>query len=462
MLQCNETISECTESESSEQYYECTDQLTYNDKIDATNPDPTIQQPYFETKLPDESTITTNVPLSNISLPKQVATDRKISEACKIDENLINVAFAKNIKPELSDIQNDQTVKSSHIQSSEPEDIIKCLDAKIEVSDDMEPPLITDSPEEVNQADQKHGTCSISRKVSVDVNIPHISRKDSVGMPNIINSVILNKEPVQPPIISRQQSVEPGIEASEVVLREMTSNLQQSIPVNQKLIEPQHISIEQQNPPQNVEVIQPKTTTEPVPVKKNQAITSEFDLNEQLQKILGISADKAIRSENVDGTKETHSLQTSHSKIELQTNLSQSIPTSQQPITHNVENTSQKPKIQMKIPNVKIDSPESNHKAKLGNFEHTGPKRLSSVVESVEQHVAFGFKATLIRTLGNLCWKNQINKRQVIKLFFIKFMCIFYFNKDFILQIRELEVIPLLLDCCNIDARNPCILFIIF
>lgn len=23
---------------------------------------------------------------------------------------------------------------------------------------------------------------------------------------------------------------------------------------------------------------------------------------------------------------------------------------------------------------------------------------------------------------------------------------------------RELEVIPVLLDCCNIDARNPCIL----
>lgn len=430
MLQCNETISECTESESSEQYYECTDQLTYNDKIDPPNTsDTTLQQPYFETKLPDESTITTNVPLPNITLPIQAITDRKISDACKVDENLINVAFAKNIKPELSDVQNDQTLQDSHVPSSESESVRKSsTDSKIEASDDMEPPLITDSPEEVNQVDQKHGTCSISRKVSVDVNVPHIGRKDSVGMPNIINSVILSKEPVQPPIMSRQQSVEPGIEASEVVLREMTSNLQQSVPVNQKLIEPQHISIEQQNPPPNVEIIQPKTASEPAPVKKNQTITSEFDLNEQLQKILGISSDKTIRGESVDSTKESHGSLTSHLKIEQQTNLTLPTPTLQQAVTPNVENVSQKPKIQMKIPNVKIDSPESNHKAKLGNFEHTGPKRLSSVVESVEQHVAFGFKATLIRTLGNLCWKNQINKRQVINSFLLyDFFCFVIF-----------------------------------
>jgi len=28
-----------------------------------------------------------------------------------------------------------------------------------------------------------------------------------------------------------------------------------------------------------------------------------------------------------------------------------------------------------------------------------------------------------------------------------------------ILQVRELDCIPILLDCCNIDARNPCILY---
>lgn len=41
------------------------------------------------------------------------------------------------------------------------------------------------------------------------------------------------------------------------------------------------------------------------------------------------------------------------------------------------------------------------------------PKKAITSVETVERHVAFGFKATLVRTLANLCWKNQENKKQV-------------------------------------------------
>lgn len=55
------------------------------------------------------------------------------------------------------------------------------------------------------------------------------------------------------------------------------------------------------------------------------------------------------------------------------------------------------------------------------------------VENQVEQHPAFGFKACLVRLIGNLCWRHKENQDQV----------------------RELDGIPLLLDCCSIDARNP-------
>ncbi|KAJ1523833.1 hypothetical protein ONE63_010391 [Megalurothrips usitatus] len=56
-----------------------------------------------------------------------------------------------------------------------------------------------------------------------------------------------------------------------------------------------------------------------------------------------------------------------------------------------------------------------------------------SVASEIEHHPAFGFKASLVRLLGNLCWRHKENQDQV----------------------RELDGIPLLLDCCSIDARNP-------
>lgn len=55
---------------------------------------------------------------------------------------------------------------------------------------------------------------------------------------------------------------------------------------------------------------------------------------------------------------------------------------------------------------------------------------------SVTEHPGFGFKCSLIQLIGNMCWKNK-------------------FNQD---KIREFDCIPLLLDCCNIDGRNPFII----
>ncbi|XP_060806338.1 ataxin-10 [Amyelois transitella] len=142
----------------------------------------------------------------------------------------------------------------------------------------------------------------------------------------------------------------------------------------------------------------------PKEVKKSQNLSTDFDLSEQLQKILGISSEKTRGEASAEKKSEVKEV-----KID------------ENPVS--------------KVPSVKIDSPESQ-KTRLGAIDMTTPKKAVTSVESVERHVAFGFKATVVRTLANLCWKNQENKKQM----------------------RELEVIPVLLDCANIDARNPLIM----
>lgn len=66
-------------------------------------------------------------------------------------------------------------------------------------------------------------------------------------------------------------------------------------------------------------------------------------------------------------------------------------------------------------------------------------EKLSEITEPDEKildHPAFGFKANLIRIIGNLCWKQKRMQDQV----------------------KELEGIALILDSCNMDARNPFIM----
>ncbi|XP_028129320.1 ataxin-10 isoform X2 [Diabrotica virgifera virgifera] len=52
------------------------------------------------------------------------------------------------------------------------------------------------------------------------------------------------------------------------------------------------------------------------------------------------------------------------------------------------------------------------------------------------ENPVFGLKADLIQLIGNLCWKN--NEMQNLA--------------------REAEIIPVILDCCNMDANNPFII----
>ncbi|XP_076637422.1 ataxin-10 [Colletes latitarsis] len=63
-------------------------------------------------------------------------------------------------------------------------------------------------------------------------------------------------------------------------------------------------------------------------------------------------------------------------------------------------------------------------------------KEVNSERNDLYSHPAFGFKAGLIRVIGNISYKNE--------------EC-----QDLL---REMDAIPLLLDCCNIDARNPLIM----
>lgn len=442
MLQGTETVSECTESECSEQYYECTDQPPF---VEPLNLPENLQSQITlidNNKPMDSQTLVSPGILpeavTGLNFGRQGSMDRKISDANKLDENLIKVAFSKYIKPDISQsIPSGEILEGGNIiplsgtsiaQSMAQSDLKLnrkiSLDHKIDILDEMEPPLITDSPEDTQSAALQNSTPNLSRESSLDTS--RMERKDSIAVPNLQSN---NPTPFN---MSRQQSVEPGIEASETVIREMTielSNAEQTSEANQNVASnvPQAEGSQNQAEtqtfnPNNIEIEVPANiithpkASEPIPVKKSQNLSTEFDLSEQLQKILGISTDKAnLRSDSLDVVKDTHSVQITHAKIEPRQPLSQSVNLPPTPVLA-AEPLVQKPKPHIRVPNVKIDSPENN-KSKLGSFENAGPKKLATVTESVEQHVAFGFKGTVIRTLGNLCWKNQINKRQVCTVY---------------------------------------------
>lgn len=448
MLQGTETVSECTESECSEQYYECTDQPPFVEPLNLPGNLQTQITLIDNTKPIDSQALVSPGILPEavvgLNFGRQGSLDRKISDANKLDENLIKVAFSKYIKPDISQsIPSGEILEGGNIiplsgtsiaQSMAQSDLNLnrkiSLDHKIDILDEMEPPLITDSPEETRSASLQTSTPNLSRESSLDTS--RTERKDSIAVPNMQSNA------PTPFNMSRQQSVEPGIEASETVIREMTIELnnadQISDQATQNVNQGPNIPQAEGNPnqseaqafnPNNVEIEVPANiithpkASEPIPVKKSQNLSTEFDLSEQLQKILGISTDKAnLRSDSLDIVKDTHSVQITHAKVEVPQPLSQSVNLPPTPVL-SAEHLAQKPKTHIRVPNVKIDSPENNMKSKLGNFENAGPKKLATVTESVEQHVAFGFKGTVIRTLGNLCWKNQINKRQVWIVLFI-------------------------------------------
>ncbi|XP_008560587.3 uncharacterized protein LOC103580559 [Microplitis demolitor] len=78
---------------------------------------------------------------------------------------------------------------------------------------------------------------------------------------------------------------------------------------------------------------------------------------------------------------------------------------------------------------------KNNFFTPVQKLSQVAPAGKNSREESIEDHVAFGFKSSLIRLIANMVYKKRKNQDLV----------------------RELDGISILLDCCNIDARNPLI-----
>nr|XP_021197848.2 ataxin-10 isoform X2 [Helicoverpa armigera] len=340
MLSCNETTSECTESESSEQYFECNENPAYMDKFDAVD---NLQPLKFPDTFPEVKNGRSN---SNSNV--------------KIDADLSKVAYKRSS----SVPKNEDRVPLPTRRIS--------LEHKIDIGDDNEPPLIIDS------ASPNGSMNTIAEMIPVALQ-PRLELQPTSRTESQESSP--NDPPTEIHISKDELKTEVKASPSEI-----------SPPLAENVTETES---------------QKQSPDTPKEVKKSQNLSTDFDLSEQLQKILGISSEKT-RGETANAEKKSE-------------------PAKEVKISDDATNN--------KVPSVKIDSPEGA-KTRLGAIDMTTPKKAVTCVETVERHVAFGFKAALVRTLANLCWKNQENKK----------------------LIRELEVIPVLLDCCNIDARNPLIM----
>ncbi|CAK1542729.1 unnamed protein product [Leptosia nina] len=337
MLSCNETTSECTESESSEQYFECSDNLVYNEKLDILAP------PDFNAKYDSERAL------------------RPTDVNVKVDD-LTKVAFKRS-----SSVPKGATDERIQLPTRRIS-----LEHKIDICDDNEPPLIIDAQSPTASMNTIAEVIPVGLQPRLELDNSRTDSQDSSP----------NDPPTEIHVIKEDQIKETNIKASpSEISPPLSENVQESESQKQS----------------------PDTPKE---VKKSQNLSTDFDLSEQLQKILGISSEKTRADAN----------------NEKKPDPVKEVKISEESVAN-------------KVPFVKIDSPESQ-KTRLGAIDMSTPKKAMTSVETVERHVAFGFKATLVRILANLCWKNQENKRQM----------------------RELEVIPVLLDCCNIDARNPLIM----
>ncbi|KAI8441112.1 hypothetical protein MSG28_009372 [Choristoneura fumiferana] len=330
MLSCNETTSECTESESSEQFFECNENPSFMDRFEPITDNPQKQDNPLDLK----------------------RTDGNGNPNVKIDNDLTKVAYKRSSSVPKAD--DRITVLPTRRIS---------LEHKIDIGDDTEPPLIID-------AMSPNGSMNTIAEVipmglQPRLELQPTSRTDSQ-----------DSSPNDPPTEIHLPKEEPKCEIK-------ASPSEISPPLADAVVETES---------------QKQSPDTPKEVKKSQNLSTDFDLSEQLQKILGIT-EKRVDVEKKEPVKEVK-------------------------ISEDV--------VVNKVPSVKIDSPESQ-KTRLGAVDMTNSKTLCTSVETVERHVAFGFKAVLVRTLANLCWKNQANKKQM----------------------RELDVISVLLDCCNIDARNP-------
>lgn len=263
MLSCNETTSECTESESSEQYFECTDNPPYIERLDNINALETVPLKFTE------------------SMP-EVKTAR--SNSVKLDTELSKVAYRRSSSvPKTEDRMPLPTRRIS-------------LEHKIDIGDDTEPPLIIDSISPSGSMNTIAEVIPVGLQPRLDL-LPTSGSDSQDSSPNDPPTEIhLIKDELKPEVKASPSEISPPL----TELLQDTESQKQS----------------------------PDTPKE---VKKSQNLSTDFDLSEQLQKILGISSEKT-RGENV--VLEKKSGPAKEVKI----------------LDENAVN---------KVPSVKIDSPES-------------------------------------------------------------------------------------------------------
>lgn len=233
MLSCNETTSECTESESSEQYFECNDNPPFIDKLDIN----AIENIQPKTDMPDKSARSGSEGSSN----------------AKIDNDLTKVAFKRSSSVPKTDERIQLPIRRIS------------LEHKIDIAEDNEPPLIIDA---------QSPTASMNTIAEV---IP-VGLQPRLEFQESSQTESQDSSPNDPPTeIHMVKSDSKEIKASP-------SEISPPLSENQQETESQK---------------QPPDT--PKEVKKSQNLSTDFDLGEQLQKILGISSEKTrVDNSNVE------------------------------------------------------------------------------------------------------------------------------------------------------------------
>jgi hypothetical protein len=240
MLSCNETTSECTESESSEQYYECSDNPPFMDRLETINAIESLQLP---------------IKFDSAPVPKN---GKNSDSNVKIDNDLSKVAFKRSSSVPKAD-DRLQHLPMRRIS----------LEHKIDIGDDTEPPLIID-------AMSPNGNMNTIAEVIPVALQPRLELQSSNHTDSQDSSP--NDLPTEIHMIKEEQQNEVKASPSE--------------------ISPPLADVTQDSESQKQSPDTPKE------IKKSQNLSTDFDLSEQLQKILGISSEKT-RSDNTTSEKKS-------------------------------------------------------------------------------------------------------------------------------------------------------------
>lgn len=303
MLSCNETTSECTESESSEQYFECNEAPSFTDRIEPITTPEILQQTLKLDSHQDKS------------MPTKLTSADIFKGNAKSDSDITKVAYVRS-----SSVPKVETAPLPSRRIS--------LEHKIDIGDDNEPPLIIDP-------------------LSPNAGIKTIGEVIPVGLQH--------KLELQGSSGCDSQDSSPNDPPTEIYLLK-DNEVKTDSKNSPSEISPPLADVTQESETQKHSPGTPKE------VKKSQNLSTEFDLSEQLQKILGIS-DKT----RGDSSNETKKAEQAVKEVKI-----------------SEENI-------VKVPSVKIDSPETQKTRYVNiNIHATGGfVGLSLYLVFIAQNVTF-------------------------------------------------------------------------